>query len=491
MLARLPSHFKSGRLSRCVSLESGESLGMPEDQIPMARRIQRKEQRFQYDSSSYSSSIGTPEDGFHMPETDTIVPPPPAVLKKKETETDEALQQRIKAWQEASVLVRTPESDAHSQLAELPPSKWRTNPSRLVRESTLSSTHSLGSESIGSHTTMSDVINPYLSSNTPTPLVRIPSIRPQFMAETSLESWLGPDNPRQNQVRTAPTPSPSALFGEVQMGGPPVSESHVPASSTEHGATERMSSSAETSLPRASFAAPEAKPASSPVADVQLYLHPVEPDQIEQHISSYARTSSSRSSYRSSARFSGMSRDRWKHMSGGTASTELTWVDEVPETTKPLPQQQHDERAVRISMPTEPQKVQPDRLGVPAPPRRDISTATSIVNVGYAYDPTEDGHVYEPTPRIPSYKNAPSTPKMMPDASLMPTPNRTAHSASPVSTASSESVATEQGTESRTIMSPNPILGSPMETMQAWFQMSGDKTPRHDVASPTGPRAVV
>ena len=75
VLSRLPSQFRSNRSSRQISLESGESLGMPEDQIPMARRIQRKEQRFQYDSSSYSSSVATPEGC--LPESDAMMPPPP------------------------------------------------------------------------------------------------------------------------------------------------------------------------------------------------------------------------------------------------------------------------------------------------------------------------------------------------------------------------------------------------------------------------------
>ena len=146
---------------------------MPEDQIPMARRIQRKEQRFQYDSSSYSSSVATPEGC--LPESEAMMPPPPAMLKSDSPRNKEALFDRIMAWQETSAVNVSPDSDeAHSDIADLPsPSKWRHDKPRLQRQVTQSSMYSMGSESMCSHTTISDVINPYMQSQSHTPILRL------------------------------------------------------------------------------------------------------------------------------------------------------------------------------------------------------------------------------------------------------------------------------------------------------------------------------
>ena len=86
----------------------------------MARRIQRKEQRFQYDSSSYSSSVATPEDGWNMPETDSIMPPHPAMLKSEQEHENDKLHERIKEWQEQSIVADAPESeDGHLSLIHI------------------------------------------------------------------------------------------------------------------------------------------------------------------------------------------------------------------------------------------------------------------------------------------------------------------------------------------------------------------------------------
>lgn len=504
VLSRLPSHFRSNRSSRQISLESGESLGMPEDQIPMARRIQRKEQRFQYDSSSYSSSVATPEGG--LPDTDTVMPPPPAMLKSDSPRNKEALFDRIMAWQETSAMSASPDSDeAHSDIADLPsPSKWRNDKPRLQRQVTQSSMYSMGSESMCSHTTMSDVINPYMQSQPHTPLLRIPSIRPQFMAETSLESWLGPEDPRRTaKDGQGMAPSPTTLFREVPMAAPevPANESvsvHTAPSmhgtQSEHQRTSvRLLAPPETPSPkRVSLASTDTK--GTPTADVPIFLCPADKDPLPQQ-TSYAPSSSSRSSYRSSARFSGYSPQHWKHLSNETAGTEITWVEEAEEEEAELkakaaepsprsPNHSPDQpQNLHINMDTGPMRATHNPAA-----RRDVSAATMIEAMGYAYDPTDlDSDVYAQTPRIPSARH--STVPLPPSRSP---PHRNVHSSSPES-ADSDSVATERDSHpAPSPMSQNAIVGSPMQTMQAWFQISGEKMPiPQDVVSPRGSRAMV
>lgn len=537
MLSRLPSHFRSGRSSRCISLESGESLGMPENQIPMARRIQRKEQRFQYDSSSYSSSVATPEDGWNMPETDSIMPPPPAMLKSEQEHENDKLHERIKEWQEQSIVADAPESeDGHSHIAELPPSKWRTDKTRIARYGTPSSSYSSGSESLYSHTTLSDVINPYMRSNTPTSLMRIPSIRPHFMAETSLESWLGPSDPRVQvrRQRATPSPSPSSLFKEVPMGGlsaeavaasgrtpsPWAPESNSVHSSHSHlvrgpvvQETPQRSSRALLPTTPPPTSAGMAEP--TPSTEVQLYLHPVTTTQ-RQRISQ-AGSTSSRSSYPSSARLSVEFPQDWKHSSNGTMSTELTWVEEAspaavskdtevdgfnPQQAHTPDQQQHHFHG------TAQHDISAPALPVPLP-RRDVSAATDVEAMGFAYDPTEpELAVYYPqTPQIlramhtrhasntspespvPCYPNTPRKSDVTQGAAPMLS-SGSVRPNSPASTASSESVSTEHGSHhTRPFMSPSSLLASPMETIQAWFQVHGEKLGTRD--TPLGPRAMV
>lgn len=506
VLSRLPSQFRSNRSSRQISLESGESLGMPEDQIPMARRIQRKEQRFQYDSSSYSSSVATPEGC--LPESEAMMPPPPAMLKSDSPRNKEALFDRIMAWQETSAVNVSPDSDeAHSDIADLPsPSKWRHDKPRLQRQVTQSSMYSMGSESMCSHTTISDVINPYMQSQSHTPILRIPSIRPQFMAETSLESWLGPEDPRRTaKSGQGVAPSPTTLFREVPMAAPEVNAHESVSAHTapsvhgtqlEHPRTSvHLLAPPETPSPkRVSLTSTDTK--ETPTTDVPIFLSPADKAALPQP-TSYTPSNSSRSSYRSSARFSGYSPQHWKHLSSETAGTEITWVEEAEEEEEA----ECKAKAVEPSSPPSPRH-SPDRpqniqidmeAGVkhaahPPAPRRDVSAATMVEAIGYAYDPTDLGSdVYAQTPRIPSarYPAAPSPPS----ATL---PLRNVHSSSPDS-ADSESVATERDSHSApSTLSQNAIVGSPMQTMQAWFQMAGEKTPlAKETVSLRGPRAMV
>ncbi|WFD20598.1 DNA-3-methyladenine glycosylase II [Malassezia caprae] len=420
MLSRLPSHFRSHRSSRRVSLESGESIGMPEKEIPMVRRLTRKEPRFQYDSSSYSSSVGTPEDCCDTPVdglSTALMPPPPALLKPAESEPNDMLQQRIRAWQESSMNAALPEEDDDvSLVADLPSlSQYRSNRAALRRQDRRSSVHSAGSESVYTQTTMSEVLQPYMSME-PTHLTRIPSIRPQFMAETSLESWLGPEDPQLSH--TAQTPESEErganLFAEVPM----VVSTDVEASS----APQRMSQATELSL---SLATPSPKALSArvspyaprtpsplgrtastramvptnstpsapvPTTEVQLYLAPMNDTTSQPQMTSYATSNSSRSSFPSSVRFSNEISPKWKHSSHTTVSTEITWVENQSAASKDreadsprLPEAEVSADPHMPALAPRSMDVKPDSLA-----QRSISGATSVVAMGYAFDDPSD-----------------------------------------------------------------------------------------------------
>lgn len=490
MLSRFPSHFRSHWSSRPVSLESGESLGMPEKEIPMVRRLTRKEPRFQYDSSSYSSSVGTPEDGCEAPVdglSAALMPPPPALLKPAEAESSDMLQQRIRAWQENSMNAALPEEDdAVSLVADLPSlSQYRSNRAALRRQETRSSIHSAGSESVYTQTTMSEVLQPYINME-PAQLTRIPSIRPQFMAETSLESWLGPEDPRL--ANTAQTPESeergAGLFAEVPMV---VSTDVEPASKPQRTsqATE-LSLSLPTSSPKALSARvlPYAPRTPSPLGrttstratvpmnstptapmsttEVQLYLAPMNDTPPQPQMSSYATSRSSRSSFPSLVRFSNEISPKWKHNSHTTVSTEITWVENQSAVSK-------DREADSPPMP-EPEASASPRVSDLAPcsvdvkpdwmAQRSISGATYVEAMGYAFDdPTEMNHAITEgcNDRSAITKQG------------RPLPSPPSRSSSCRSSALAHSVTTETGHAENHLHGSPISLSSPMQTMHAWF----------------------
>ena len=253
----------------------------------------------------------------------------------------------------------------------------------------------------------------------------------------------------------------------------------------------------------------------TPSTDVQLYLHPVTTTQ-RQRISQ-AGSTSSRSSYPSSARLSVEFPQDWKHSSSGTMSTELTWVEETSPAVMSKdaevdgfnPQQAHapDQQQHHLDR-TAQHDISAPGLRVPLP-RRDVSAATDVEAMGYAYDPTEpELAIYPPqTPHIPRAmhtRRASNTPQGSPVPCYPNTPQKSditqgaapmlntssMRPNSPASTASSESVSTEHGSHhARPFMSPSSLLASPMETIQAWFQVHGEKLGTRD--TPLGPRAMV
>lgn len=508
MLSRFPSHFRSHRSSRAVSLESGESIGMPENQIPTARRLTRKEPRFQYDSSSYSSSVGTPEDGCDVRThgiSSPVMPPPPALLKPEEATSNDMLQERIRAWQESSRDAAPPEEDdAISLVAELPSlTQYRSNRAALRRQDTRSSAHSAGSESVYTQTTMSEVLQPYLSME-PSQLTRIPSIRPQFMAETSLESWLGPEDPKL--ASSAQTPEPeergASLFGEVPM---------VVSNDREEASTpQRSSQASELSLsqpgpspqaltapispyaprtpsPLGRYAPAKAKvpiastpSAPAPTTDVQLYLAPMNDTPTQPQLASYATSNSSRSSFPSSARFSNEIVPNWKHNSHTTMSTDITWVESQSAASKdreaadsPRPSEGHSPAHLRVP---ETAAVAPLSMGnVPDwQGLRSVSGVSCVEAMGYAFDdPSDIDHAmltgYVPHSPVTKGRRA------------LPTPPSRASSCR--SSVLAHSITTETGHACHGPGSPIS-LSSPMQTMQAWFWRHNEADQPHAAAMP-------
>ena len=232
VLSRFPSTFRSPRHSRRVTPSSQEegSIGMPERDIPMARRIERGQTRFQYDSSSYGSSPDAGDgdwDEFIMdPAATEIAMPAPAVLaapRDAEAHPDLFLRERISAWQESSVNAGVPGDEDVDAVPEL---RSHTHPAPLRRSTTQSTVQSAYSRASGDEAD-EELTNPYLQRSSQ--LMRIPSIRPQFAAETTLESWLTAEDPRVAQPSSSG--HSSGLFAEVEFataaGDSAMSESHT------------------------------------------------------------------------------------------------------------------------------------------------------------------------------------------------------------------------------------------------------------------------
>lgn len=204
MLRHIPTLRSLGRPSRSSSAESihADDSG----KILMARRIAKRESRFTYDASSSSEREDALWEATDEPENadvvqvPTIAVPEPAVLPAEEPDrsSHDALCARIVEWRaqsEQEFHIAEPEPAAH--VSESPGSSHSSTNSAL------------------SHSTLEHVIGPYFGTQE-NGLVRAPTIRPQFAAETSLDSWLVHEDPRQ------PTPTPSSeggpgLFGEVDF----------------------------------------------------------------------------------------------------------------------------------------------------------------------------------------------------------------------------------------------------------------------------------
>ncbi|WFD28428.1 hypothetical protein MNAN1_003439 [Malassezia nana] len=494
MLSRFPSHFRSHRSSRPVSLESGESLGMPENQIPMVRRLTRKEPRFQYDSSSYSSSVGTPEEGEQPGKgvTSALVPPPPALLKPDEAELNDNLQKRIRAWQEDSMNAALPDDDAVSSVAELPSlSQYRSNRVALRRQDTRSSIYSMGSESVYTQSTLSEVLHPYMNMES-AQLTRIPSIRPQFMAETSLDTWLRPDPPQL--AKAEPTPESeqrcSALFTEVPM----VISSDANATTTPPRASPAAELSRSASSGRASPYAPRtpsplrrsapvsSTPSAPMTTPIQLYLSPMNEGPMQPPSVSCAMSNSSRSSFPSSARFSNEISPNWKHNSHTTVSTDITWVESHSAVSKDpgafgsprLPKSGKDSMALDMPI-SHDIRADPDWHA-----QRSFSGATCVEAIGYAFDDPSDmdrammGGLFSRSPAAKQRRQLPAPPS---------------RSASSQYSAMAPSTTTETGHHA--LASPgSPVsLSSPMQTMQAWY-CRPDETDKATLVAPP-PAAVI
>ena len=443
VLSRFPSQFRSARSSRRVSPDSQYegSIGHPDGSIPMARRIGRNETRFQYDSSSYASSPRVEWDDYNPePETtymaepqtaDVPVPAPavpaPAVLApQREPEDREAfLQARIAAWQETSLNAGSPNEAEEDELPELPALK--TAPlQRSATQSTVQSAYS--------HASGEDLVNPYMERESS--LVRIPSIRPQFAAETTLESWLGPDDPRH--VAASSAGHDSGLFGEVEFATAhgSSSEAHSAAPSTTHAMPGMLS------VPPVPVRA--AAPAEQPYA-------PRTPSPLGMHLvpaatphGAYAPSSSSRSSFPASARMSNDLPRSWKHNSNATASTEITWAEDASLANDGSP----GAALVKLERERSLRSAAADR----------VAQANKAWGVD-APEPARAERVLLPV----------QGPRTMPSGRASPGS----------SSASSESVATNTA-ETHVHLSPidagSPLLASPLQTMQAWFNIpSSDK----------------
>lgn len=325
VLPRISSNFRRGDRRRDNRRGSGvsdsDSIGAPDRELPMACR--RKNQgRFACDTSSYSEASGTPipfeegEEEVHAAgaqEPAELMPPPPAVVAHERVadEKDEnELHSRILAWQERSLDADAQQAERSTpQGLERGPGSWRRTGSRLApsRRGTAHSGRSAGALSAASHGSLGELINPYFAAANDG-LVRAPSIRPQFMAETTLESWANDEDPRK-QVPTIARQSPQdkgPLFGEVEFAQR--NSMFDEAGEGDENETKRWSAECNSLL--------------APV-NTQLQLDPWRTGN-----EGYAHTVSSGSSQRASGLLASDTQSNSKHTSFNTVSTELTYPTE-------------------------------------------------------------------------------------------------------------------------------------------------------------------
>ncbi|PKI82955.1 hypothetical protein MVES1_003568 [Malassezia vespertilionis] len=328
VLSRLPSQFRTGRSSRRVSLDSQEgSIGLPDRELPMARR---GTMRFQYDSSSHGSQASPHMDwneayyvGMYNdePEPEPAMPsaPPPAVLAKERSPVDREtlLQERITAWQESSMVASDPSEK--DEVYELP--SQRTMLRRAATQSTVISSYSYAS--------IGEVMEPYLEASRDGSLAQIFPVQPHAPSVTALEEWLQDEDPRY-PLSSAHTNS-TGLFGEVEFATALNHAVSEEAAST--GASPMLLENHRNSMDAAKFqeVALRHKPRTpSPLAMYASgFLEPAPPVNAPSgaQLGVYAASSSSRSSFPVSARFSNDLPRSWKHNSYGTASTEITSVE--------------------------------------------------------------------------------------------------------------------------------------------------------------------
>lgn len=323
VLPRISSNFRRGERRRDNRRGSGvsdsDSIGAPDRELPMACR--RKNQgRFACDTSSYSEASGTPipfeegEDEAHAlgAQATELMPPPPAVVAHERVpdENDEnGLHSRILAWQERSLDAGAQQAERSTpQSVERGPGSWRRTDSRLApsRRGTAHSGRSVGAFSAASHGSLGELINPYFAAANDG-LVRAPSIRPQFMAETTLESWANDEDPRK-QVPAIARQSPQdkgPLFGEVEFA-----QRNSVLDEAGDGDNETKRWSAE---------------CNSLLAPVNTHLQ-LDPSRAGNE--GYAHTESSGSSQRASGLLASDTQSNSKHASFNTVSTELTYPTE-------------------------------------------------------------------------------------------------------------------------------------------------------------------
>lgn len=359
MLRHIPTLRSLGRPSRSSSAESihADDSG----KILMTRRIAKRESRFTYDASSSSEredalweAPDEPEgdDVVHMP---TIAVPEPAVLPAEEPDrsSHDALCARIVEWRAQSEQeFHIPEPEPAAHVSESPGSSHLSTNSAL------------------SHSTLEHVIGPYFGTQE-NGLVRAPTIRPQFAAETSLDSWLVHEDPRQ------PTPTPSSengagLFGEVDFAstqGTSEAHGHLEVPGTDSW---RMSSVCDQLL--------------TPVS-VNLRLNDLPVSSLSARQSYMSPSSTSRSSLRMS------------HSKHGSLSTDITFPSE--DSGAAVPEKDESRRlsgntADRIARANRDWGIGNMLPQIPQGPDSDHEDESEAV--GYAIDPTEEDLGFDSMP---------------------------------------------------------------------------------------------
>ena len=198
---------------------SAESIHADDNgQIPMARRIAKRESRFTYEGSSPSEQLHLGNEwsavepiAEHAYETPDVAVPEPAVLPAEDRGVRNSLYDRIFEWQSHNqdVMESGNGGNAGDEEAQVP---VVLRPASALGRSGSQRSSNSSAYSAMSHSTLENVIGPYFGAGSDG-LLRAPSIRPQFAAETTLDSWLVHDDPRR-----AHTPSSGHdIFGEVEL----------------------------------------------------------------------------------------------------------------------------------------------------------------------------------------------------------------------------------------------------------------------------------
>ncbi|WFD34703.1 hypothetical protein MCUN1_001547 [Malassezia cuniculi] len=390
------------RPARASSAESihAENSG----EIPMARRIAKRESRFTYDASSPSESLhqGAMWGEVDPAKLDVHVPdvavPEPAVLAAEDNDRNvrTSLYDRIFEWQAHSQQEMASDDGVHDVMSDVPQVPLLLRPaSGLSRGLSRSSAHT-SAFSATSHSTLEHVIGPYFGTGADG-LVRAPTIRPQFAAETTLDSWLLHDDPR---LPATPTATHEGLFGEVELiSTHSTSDAHGQLEVANNDATKRASKTSD-------HLSPYGVVRNLRLAETQSSSH--SPRTMRSHIST---SDTSRSSMRMS------------HSKHGSLSTEITW----PSEGSAVPEKDEWRRSARLSdnvadrvaranrdwgvgnnPPQIPEMPSSGPLGIFAGDENDEILATyntfdgsdedETEAVGYAIDPTEEDLGFDTMP---------------------------------------------------------------------------------------------